>query len=42
MLSDAGVICMLGLVLGDGEDTSDQLLARGIVAATQVLSSTES
>jgi GGDEF domain-containing protein len=42
MLSDAGVLCMLGVALGDADDTSDQLLARGIVAATQVLSSTES
>jgi GGDEF domain-containing protein len=38
MLSDAGVICTLGVALGDADDTSDQLLARGIQAATQVLS----
>jgi len=41
MLSDAGVICTLGVVLGDADDTSYQLLARGIIAATQVLSANE-
>jgi GGDEF domain-containing protein len=39
MLYDAGVICTLGVALGDADDTSDQLLTRGIVAATENISS---
>ncbi len=35
MIHDAGVICSLGVALSDIDDTSDQLLARGIVAATR-------
>jgi len=38
MLNDAGVRCALGVAIGDADDTSDQLLARGIIAATEVLS----
>jgi len=41
MLNDAGVICTLGVALGDADETSDQLLARGIVAATQVVSAVD-
>jgi GGDEF domain-containing protein len=35
MIHDAGVICSLGVALGGADDSSDELLARGIVAATQ-------
>jgi GGDEF domain-containing protein len=34
MIHDAGVICALGVALSNADDSSDQLLARGIVAAT--------
>jgi GGDEF domain-containing protein len=35
LIHDAGVICSLGVALGNADDSSDQLLARGIVAATE-------
>jgi GGDEF domain-containing protein len=41
MLNDAGVMCNLGVAMSEPGDTGDQLLARGIVAATQVLSAAD-
>jgi GGDEF domain-containing protein len=41
MLNDAGVICQLGVALDQPGDTGDQLLARGIRAATDVLSAAD-
>jgi hypothetical protein len=39
MLSGAGVICTLGVVLGGPDDESDQVLARGIAALTRRIDS---
>jgi GGDEF domain-containing protein len=35
LINDAGVTCSLGVALGGPGDSSDQLLARGIAAATE-------